>query len=135
MEREASELPKSLVLGRDENIHIRLTRSTPLGDVGSYNPPHLGARHPRWHTSGQELAMIPNYHIPARTPTTSRARFCRNTILSALGPDHASRFCFWNSREQNFQWVTHHGNALAHSRLTLEFLRNPKPVSSQKASC
>ena len=34
MESEASELPKGLVLGRDENIHIRLTRSTPMGDVG-----------------------------------------------------------------------------------------------------
>ncbi|CAN6551072.1 unnamed protein product [Malus baccata var. baccata] len=33
MEPEATELPKSLVLGRDENIHIRIT---PLGDVGCY---------------------------------------------------------------------------------------------------
>ena len=37
MEPEASELPKNLVLGRDENIHIRIT---PLGDVGSYNTTH-----------------------------------------------------------------------------------------------
>ena len=37
MEPEVSELPKGLVLGRDENIHIRLTRSTSLGNVGSYN--------------------------------------------------------------------------------------------------
>ena len=36
MDLEASELPKGLVLGRDENIHIRLTGSTPLNDVGSY---------------------------------------------------------------------------------------------------
>ncbi|RXH78936.1 hypothetical protein DVH24_034143 [Malus domestica] len=36
MEPEASELPKGLVLGRDENIHIRFTRSTPLDDVGCY---------------------------------------------------------------------------------------------------
>ena len=36
MESKASDLPKGLVLGRDENIHIRLTRSIPLGDVGSY---------------------------------------------------------------------------------------------------
>ncbi|RXH87477.1 hypothetical protein DVH24_034377 [Malus domestica] len=36
MEPEASELPKGLVLGRDENIHIRLTGSTPLDDVGCY---------------------------------------------------------------------------------------------------
>ncbi|CAN6567634.1 unnamed protein product [Malus baccata var. baccata] len=34
-EPEASELPKGLVLGRDENIHLRIT---PLGDVGCYNP-------------------------------------------------------------------------------------------------
>ena len=37
MESEASELPKGLVLGRDGNIHIRLTGSIPLGDVGSYD--------------------------------------------------------------------------------------------------
>ena len=42
-------LPKGLALGRDENIHIRIT---PLGDVGSHNPPPLGARRPRRHTSG-----------------------------------------------------------------------------------
>ncbi|RXI06781.1 hypothetical protein DVH24_025917 [Malus domestica] len=36
MEPEASELPKDLVLGRDENIHIRLIGSSSLGDVGSY---------------------------------------------------------------------------------------------------
>ncbi|RXH81335.1 hypothetical protein DVH24_006160 [Malus domestica] len=32
-EPEASELPKDLVLGRDRNIHLRIT---PLGDVGCY---------------------------------------------------------------------------------------------------
>ncbi|RXH80974.1 hypothetical protein DVH24_004888 [Malus domestica] len=42
-EPEASELQKNLVLGRDENIHIRLTGSTPLGDVGCYNPPPRGS--------------------------------------------------------------------------------------------
>ncbi|CAN6692588.1 unnamed protein product [Malus baccata var. baccata] len=46
MEPETSEFPKYLVLGRDENIHIRLTGSTSLGDVGCHiptqNPPHLG---------------------------------------------------------------------------------------------
>ncbi|RXH88195.1 hypothetical protein DVH24_042266 [Malus domestica] len=50
MELEASELPKGPVLGRDENIHIRLAGSSPLSDVGSYNPPLLGARCPRRHT-------------------------------------------------------------------------------------
>ncbi|RXH76609.1 hypothetical protein DVH24_019497 [Malus domestica] len=32
-EPKANELPKGLVLGRDENIHLRIT---PLGDVGCY---------------------------------------------------------------------------------------------------
>ncbi|CAN6724366.1 unnamed protein product [Malus baccata var. baccata] len=36
MEPEASELPKGIVLGRDGNIHIRLTGSTPLDGVGCY---------------------------------------------------------------------------------------------------
>ncbi|KAM1293905.1 hypothetical protein ACFX2H_013900 [Malus domestica] len=60
MKPEASKLPKSLVLGRDGNIHIRLRGSTPLGDVGCYNPLPLGARRPRRHTSSQGLALIPN---------------------------------------------------------------------------
>ncbi|RXH86387.1 hypothetical protein DVH24_017440 [Malus domestica] len=34
METEVSELSKYLVLGRDENIHIRSRGSTSLGDVG-----------------------------------------------------------------------------------------------------
>ncbi|RXH67990.1 hypothetical protein DVH24_028137 [Malus domestica] len=36
IEPEASELPKGLLLGRDENIHIRLRGSTPLNNVGCY---------------------------------------------------------------------------------------------------
>ncbi|RXI05939.1 hypothetical protein DVH24_017981 [Malus domestica] len=63
MEPEASELPKGIVLGRDGNIHIRLTGSISMGDVGCYNPPSLEARHPRRHTSGHGLALIPNCHI------------------------------------------------------------------------
>ena len=37
MESKDSELPKDLVIGRDGNIHIRLTRFIPLGDVLSYS--------------------------------------------------------------------------------------------------
>ncbi|RXH68325.1 hypothetical protein DVH24_030658 [Malus domestica] len=48
-EPKASELPKGIVLGRDGNIHLRIT---PLGDVGCHNPPPLRARRPRRHTSG-----------------------------------------------------------------------------------
>ena len=108
-EPEASKLPKGIVLGRDGNIHARLTGSTPLGDVGSYNPPPLRARRPRRHTSGQGLALIPNCHIPAQAPTTSRARLRRNTILSALGPGHAHTVLFLRTHTRTSQWVTHHG--------------------------
>ncbi|RXH87358.1 hypothetical protein DVH24_034258 [Malus domestica] len=69
MEPEASELPKSLMLSRDGNIHIRHRGSTPLGDMGCYNPPPLGDRCPCQHTSGQGLALIPNCHILGLTPS------------------------------------------------------------------
>ncbi|KAM2598376.1 hypothetical protein TB2_036917 [Malus domestica] len=103
MELEASELPKGLVLGRDENIHIRIT---PLGDVGSYNPP------------------------PLKGPTSSSAHFrpriSSNTKLSH--PSLGSTTCWARS-------TTIAQYCLLWSRLTSEFLRNSKLVSSQKASC
>ncbi|RXH84513.1 hypothetical protein DVH24_032797, partial [Malus domestica] len=128
-EPEASELPKGLVLGRDENIHLRIT---PLGDVRCYkiqiankqiNKNHIT----RWGN--------PICHISARDPTTSRARLRYNTILSALGPNHALTVLFLGTHTRTSQWVTHHGIALARTHLTSEFRWNPKPVSSQKASC
>ena len=123
-EPETSELPKGLVLGRDENIYIRLTRSSPLGDVGSYNPPPLGTRRPLRHTSVQGLALIPNCHILARAPTKSRARLRRSTILSALDPYHALTVLFMGTHaSRTSQWVTNHGIALAQTRLTSDFLR------------
>ncbi|RXH77850.1 hypothetical protein DVH24_039821 [Malus domestica] len=84
-EPKASELPKGLVLGRDENIHIRHRGSIPLGDVGSNN-----------------------CHIPIR------ARLCRSMILSALGPDHTLTVLFLETHvSRTSKWVTHPGNALA----------------------
>ncbi|CAN6685653.1 unnamed protein product [Malus baccata var. baccata] len=83
-EPEASELPKSLVLGRDENIHLRIAL---LGDVGCYNPPPLGT--------------CPRRHTTARADHFPGPLHHRSTILSALGPDHT------------LTWVTHHGSALA----------------------
>ncbi|KAM1271387.1 hypothetical protein ACFX2J_032211 [Malus domestica] len=69
-ELEANELPKSFVLGRDGNIHIRII---PLGDVGCHNQPPLGARRPRRYTSSQGLALIP--FVTSRPgSTTSKAR-------------------------------------------------------------
>ena len=110
MEPEASELPKGLVLFGGGHVHIRHRGSTPLDNVGSNNPPPLGAGRPRRHTSDQGLAMIPNCHIPARATTTSRARLRRNTILFALGPDHALTVLFLGTHaSRTSQWVTHLG--------------------------
>ncbi|CAN6708211.1 unnamed protein product [Malus baccata var. baccata] len=65
--------------------------------------------------------------IPALALTTSRARLHRSTILSAFGPDHAFTVLFLGTHTRTSQWVTHHGIALAQSRLTSEFRWNPKP--------
>ncbi|KAM1472316.1 hypothetical protein ACFXTO_043108 [Malus domestica] len=96
MEPEASELLKGLVLGRDGNIHLRIT---PLGDVGCYNPPPLGARCPRQHTFGQGLVLIPHCHIPARTGPLPRldsaiARYC------PLWAYHSLTILFLRTHEQ-----------------------------------
>ncbi|CAN6695954.1 unnamed protein product [Malus baccata var. baccata] len=64
----------------------------------------LGARRPRRHTSDQGLALIPNCHIPARAPTTSRVRLHRSTILSALGSYHALKILFLGTHTRHSQW-------------------------------
>ncbi|RXH74548.1 hypothetical protein DVH24_029269 [Malus domestica] len=103
MKPEANELPKGLVLGRDKNIHIRHRGSTPLGDVRCYNPSPL--RGPTRHTLSLRLALIPNYHIPARALTISWARLYRITILSTLGPDHAFTVLFLKTHTRTSQWI------------------------------
>ncbi|RXH96323.1 hypothetical protein DVH24_008827 [Malus domestica] len=59
----------------------------------------------------------------------------RSTILSALGPDHALTVLFLGTHEQLPSGSPIMGMTWPPSRLTSEFRRNPKPVSSQKASC
>ncbi|CAN6725137.1 unnamed protein product [Malus baccata var. baccata] len=125
-ESEASELPKGLVLGRDGNIHLRIT---PLGDVGCYNPPPLGAQRPRRHTSGQGLALIPFVTSRPGTNHFPGPLHHRSTILSVLGSDHAlTVFVFGNSRSTS-QWVTHHGSALA--TFSLNFGVPTEPEASE----
>ena len=75
MEPEASELPKGLTLGRDKNIHIRIT---PLGDVGSHNPPPLGARRPRRHTTARVRLWYQS--------DTPRPRYSPNTRMVTCWP-------------------------------------------------
>ena len=109
----------------NRNIHVRLKGSTPLSNVGSYNPsPPLGARCPSQHTSGQGVALIPNCHILVRLHCS--------TILLVLG--HALTILFLRTYTRTSQWITHHGIALVRTRLTSEFLQNPKPMSSQKVT-
>ncbi|RXI09213.1 hypothetical protein DVH24_023374 [Malus domestica] len=69
------------------------------------------AQRPRQHTLGQGLALIPNCHILALAPTTSRARLCRSTILSALGPDHAFTVLF-NFPVNHLSWDCSRVNTL-----------------------
>ncbi|KAM1204536.1 hypothetical protein COP1_005403 [Malus domestica] len=96
MEPEASEFPKSLVLGRDENICVASWPGT--------------------------------YHFPSPLHH-------RSTILSTLSPDHALTVLFLGTHEQLPSRSSILGVLWPPTRLTSEFLRNPKPVSSQKASC
>ncbi|RXI09355.1 hypothetical protein DVH24_033972 [Malus domestica] len=56
----------------------------------------------------------------------------RNTILSALGPDHALTVLFLKTHEQLPSESPILGVLWPPSPLTSEFRRNPKPVSSQK---
>ena len=100
-----------------------------MGDVESHNPPPLGARRPRRHTSGQGLALIPNCHIPARALTTTRPQLHRSTILSALGPYQAFTVLFLGTHTRTSQWVTHHGIALA--RYSLNFRVPTEPEASE----
>ena len=100
---KARELPKSLVLVGDGYVHIRHRRSTPLrGPTSSlvHFRPGIGYDTKLSH--------------PDPGSTTSRARLLRNTILSALGPDHALTVLFLGTHaSRTSQWVTHPGNALA----------------------
>ncbi|CAN6720825.1 unnamed protein product [Malus baccata var. baccata] len=108
-EPEASKLPKGLVLGRDENIHLRITS---LGYVGCYNPPPLGARRPCRYISGQGLALIPIVTSRPEVDHFPGLLHHRSTILSALGLPFPHGLIFGNSRATS-QWVTHPRSALA----------------------
>ncbi|KAM1736911.1 hypothetical protein ACFX12_015215 [Malus domestica] len=130
-EPEASELPKCLVLGRDENIHLRIT---PLGDMRCYNPPPLGAQRPRRHTSDQGLALIP--FVTSRPGvTTSRAHSTTVARYCPLWVYHSLMVLFLGTHKRFPNGSPIMGVLWPLSRLTSEFLRNPKPMSSQKASC
>ncbi|KAM2544532.1 hypothetical protein TB1_016205 [Malus domestica] len=82
----------------------------------------IGARRPRRHTSDKGLALIPNCHIPAKAPTTFRARLHRSTILSTLAPNHAFMVLFLRTS----QWIIHHGIALTRYSLNFEVPMEPE---------
>ncbi|KAM0998632.1 hypothetical protein ACFX14_005583 [Malus domestica] len=58
----------------------------------------------------------------------------RSTILSILGPDHALTVLFLGTHEQLPSGSPILGMLWPPTRLTSEFLRNPKPMSFQNAS-
>ncbi|RXH72675.1 hypothetical protein DVH24_012359 [Malus domestica] len=74
-------------------------------------------------------------HIPAWANHFSSPLHHRSTILSVLGPDHALTVLFMGTHEQLPSGSPMIGVLWSSSRLTSEFRQNPKPVSSQKASC
>ncbi|RXH85473.1 hypothetical protein DVH24_009294 [Malus domestica] len=104
-EPEASELPKCLVLGRDGNMHLKIT---PLGD----------ARRPHWHIFGQGLALIPFVTSRPGADHFPGPFHHHSTILSALGLPLPHGF-----------WVTHPGSALA--SFSLNFGIPTKPEASE----
>ena len=97
------------------------------GRCGILQSTPLGARRLRRHTSGQRLALKPNCHIPTQAPPqpgldSAVARYC-----PLWAPGQALTVLFLGTHTRTSQWVTHHGIALARTRLTLEFQWNPKP--------
>ena len=98
-------------------------------------PFSLNFRVPTEPEANERLALIPNCQIPTRVPPhpgldSTVARYC---LLWA--PTTPSQFCFWELTRELPSGSPIIGLLSRHSRLTSEFLRNPKPVSSQNASC
>ncbi|KAM2022092.1 hypothetical protein ACFX16_044032 [Malus domestica] len=132
MEPEASELPKGLVLGRDGNIHLRITS---LGDVGCHNPPPLGPD-VLVGTPRPRLGSDTKLSHPRLGSTTSLARSTTVARYCQLwAPTTPSRFCFWELTRELPSGSPIMGVLSCTTRLTSEFRWNPKPVSSQKVSC
>ena len=117
------------MLGRDRNRHIRIT---PLGDVGSHNPPPLGdvlVGTPR-----PGLGSDTKLSHPDPGFTTSRARSTTVTrYCPLLGLDYALTVLFLGTHTRTSQWVTHHGNALA--RYSLNFGVPTEPEASEFPKC
>ncbi|RXH92106.1 hypothetical protein DVH24_021129, partial [Malus domestica] len=66
---------------------------------------------------------------------TSQSRLRSSMILSGFGPSHALTVLFLETQTRTSQWVIHPRISLTRTHLTSEFQWNPKPMSSQKASC
>ncbi|CAN6686306.1 unnamed protein product [Malus baccata var. baccata] len=82
-----------------------------------------------------EASELPKSLVLARVHHIPGLLHHRSTILSALGPDYALTVLFLGTHKQLPSRSPILGVLWLHSRLTSKFLRNSKPVSSQKASC
>ncbi|KAI5354860.1 hypothetical protein L3X38_007755 [Prunus dulcis] len=76
------------------------------------------------------VALIPNCHTPDRL---RRSRILSSLGLATFSP--ARTVLFLGAHEATSQGVTHPGIAPASNSLNFGVPTNPKPVSSQKASC
>ncbi|RXH88766.1 hypothetical protein DVH24_000365, partial [Malus domestica] len=65
--------------------------------------------HPKLSKFAREQSQDRNKTVRVWAPTTSRVRFRRSTVLSALGPDHALTVLFLGTHIRTSQWVTYHG--------------------------
>ncbi|KAI5340568.1 hypothetical protein L3X38_019842 [Prunus dulcis] len=97
----------------------------------------------RMYNTPQLLLFIPQklgigaYYVWKKdvvTPRTGSAvtRYC--PLWAWLRSHQPARFCFWELTEQLPRVVTHPGIAPAFHSLNFGVPKNPKPVSSQKAS-
>ncbi|RXH95059.1 hypothetical protein DVH24_024743 [Malus domestica] len=77
------------------------------------------------------MAQPPGFEDP-QNPTLESVKKINIPKVNRL---HRSTILFLGTDARTSQWVTHHRIALKRTHLISKFLRNPKLVSSQKASC
>ncbi|RXH82581.1 hypothetical protein DVH24_036922 [Malus domestica] len=117
--------------GRDVNVYLRIT---PLGDVGCHNPPPLkgstsSSTHFRPRIDSDTICHIRPGSTTSLACSTIVARYC------PLWAYHSLIVLFLGIHEQLLSGSPILEVLWPPSCLTSEFLRNPKPVSSQKTLC
>ena len=76
--------------------------------TGTYIPKHFPFNHTNRCFFIRQIMYLGSFWLSHLGPgsTTFRARLCRSTILSALGPGHALTVLFLGTHTRTSQWVT-----------------------------